>query len=658
MGFIIKYYWRGYMRKLFVMLLLIINLFGFSQTCFADLLYKVLPLNFDISSSLIYVPVKSKQNSLISNNVTVINSKEMNSITLKISSATTKSQPDDLFFSEGYLKELKINTNPDNTVEIVLYFKDNYNISNFKIEYFNNNIYLLPTSLQPYGMNYYINSYTEDSGITDDFKETLIISSKIFEKNTPVSDKKSNKNALSEINSAFINSNSNSNEVYSNYVITNETQNQILRSKFYVNNLTTNGNLFTLSGVGLVCFEKQFLLDNPKRMIFDIPNSILKPDLHNKELTLTNGDKIKIAQFSPTITRLVVTSKDAPQYIPVYFPNNQKILITSPRNLMSSDLPSIKTNITKTAFQKSNKLNNLIFEFNKPLTYSIKRTSDKLYVYFLNAEKFNESNFNNAIKSTIFNNSIIHTMKNSGLRLSVPMDNKRNLNTYISPEARVFKISCEEVKPTQPVINSDTDYQKIKKKEGTIIATPKFNNPKGSKVIVLDAGHGGKDCGCTRDGIFEKDITLDVCDRLQTILRNKGFKVYMTRTNDTYISVEGRALFNQNINPAIFVSVHVNSCNDESPKGIETHYYTDESLMLGTCVNKALTKKISYTTNRGLLRSRFYVINHTIAPAILVEIGFISNPDERKSLISSQRKQQTAEGIADGIIEYFNSTKK
>ena len=95
-----------------------------------------------------------------------------------------------------------------------------------------------------------------------------------------------------------------------------------------------------------------------------------------------------------------------------------------------------------------------------------------------------------------------------------------------------------------------------------------------------------------------------------------------------------------------------------APRGIETHYYTDNSLDLGACVNKALVKKIPYTTNRGLLRSRFYVINHTIAPAILVEIGFISNPDERKSLISSQRKQQTAEGIADGIIEYFNSTKK
>ena len=197
------------MRKIFVMLLLLINLFGFSQTCFADLLFKVLPLKFDISSSLIYVPVKSKHNSLISDNVTIINSKEMNSVTLKIASATTKSQPDDLFFSDGYLKELKINANPDNTVEIILYFKDNYNISNFKIEYFNNNIYLLTYPIQPYGMNYYIKSYTEDSGATDDFKESLIITSKIFEKSSPVSDKGNNKSTLSEINSAFINSNSN-----------------------------------------------------------------------------------------------------------------------------------------------------------------------------------------------------------------------------------------------------------------------------------------------------------------------------------------------------------------------------------------------------------------------------------------------------------------
>ena len=73
--------------------------------------------------------------------------------------------------------------------------------------------------------------------------------------------------------------------------------------------------------------------------------------------------------------------------------------------------------------------------------------------------------------------------------------------------------------------------------------------------------------------------------------------------------------------------------------------------------NKTLAKKVPYTTNRGLLRSRFYVINHTAVPAILVEIGFISNPEERKSLTTPQRKQQTAEGIADGIVEYFNTKK-
>lgn len=622
----------------------------------AALLYKIKPLSFDTSASLIFIPTQSSSKSNLSDNITVTKSKENNCVTINITSATTLAQPDDLFFSEGDLKELQIIANMDNTVSLNLYFKDNYNISNLKIGNIDNNLYILIKPLQPYGMNYYLNTYSEDTDTSKHYKENLSVSSKSVEISTPVANTKGNKSALNEINNAFIASNSQSSETYTNYEITNLTQNHVLRSKYYINNITTNGKLFTVSGVGILGLEKQFILDNPSRMIFDIPNSTLKSELHNKELELTNGDKIKIAQFDPTTTRLVVTSKNAPQYIPVYFSDSQKALITSPQNLMTSDLPSQKANIVKTSYQKSGKLNNLIFEFDKPLSYSIKRTSDSLYIYFLNAEKFNETSFNNTIKQTPYNQSIITIMKNTGIRLTLPMATKGNLNTYLSPEGRVFKISFEEVAPPAPK-TAETDLQKVKKKEGTIISTPKFNNPKGSNVIVLDAGHGGRDCGCTKDGIYEKDITLDVCDRLQTILRKKGYKVYMTRTNDTYISLEDRALFNQSVNPAIFVSVHVNSCNDSSPKGIETHYYTDDSLDLGVAVNKALTKKINYTTNRGLLRSRFYVINHTEVPAILVEIGFISNTEERNSLITPTRKQQTAEGIAEGILEYFKTKK-
>lgn len=645
------------MKRFLVFFILLIVLLSGSLECSAELLYKLKPICFDTSASLIFIPTQANSKSNISNNITITKSKENNCVTIDITSATTIPQPDNIFFSEGDLKELQITTNMNNTVSLSLYFKENYNISNLKVVNVNNNLYIAIKPIQPYGMNYYLNTYSEDADNSKIYKENLNITSKSVETASPVANSKENKNALNEINNAFITSNSQSAEVYTNYEITNLTENHVLRSKYYINNITSNGKLFTISGVGILGFEKQFLLDNPTRMIFDIPNSTLKSELHNKELELTNGDKIKIAQFDPTTTRLVITSKNAPQYIPVYFSDSQKALITSPQNLMTSDLPAQKANIVKNTYQKSGKLNNLIFEFDKPLSYSIKRTSDSLYIYFLNAEKFNETNFNNTIKQTPYNQSVITIMKNTGIRLTLPMATKGNLNTYISPEGRVFKISFEEVAPPAPPKTAETELQKVKKKEGTIISTPKFNNPKGSNVIVLDAGHGGKDCGCTREGIYEKDITLDVCDRLQTILRKKGYKVYMTRTNDTYISLEDRALFNQSVNPAIFVSVHVNSCNDSSPKGIETHYYTDDSLDLGVAVNKALTKKINYTTNRGLLRSRFYVINHTEVPAILVEIGFISNTEERNSLITTQRKQQTAEGIAEGILEYFKTKK-
>lgn len=644
------------MKKIITLLLIFSTILINCLQASAETLYRLKPLSFDISNALLFIPVSTKSTNNITESMLITKSKDDNSVTLEISSASIAAQPDNLFFSEGELKELQITSNSANKIKFILYFKEGYNLANLKIGNINNNIVISIKPLQPYNMSYYLNTYSESSSPILDFKESLIVSSRNIEKSTLVSSQEIPKAALNEINQAFINSNSLNSEICAKYEITNHTQNNVLRSRFYLNNLTTNGNLFTVSGVGVLGFEKQFILDNPSRMVFDIPNSLLKTELHNKEFTLTNGDKIKVAQFTPNTTRLVITSNDATKYIPIYFSDSQKAYITSPQNLIVSDLPEQKVNITKTAYQKSGKYSNLIFEFDKPLVYSIKRMSDKLYIYFLNAEKFDESSFNNVIKSTPYSQSMISIMKNTGLRFSIPTENKSDLNTYISPEGRVFKISFEEVKPPEPK-TAETELQKVKKREGTIISTPRFNNPKGSKIIVLDAGHGGKDCGATRDGIYEKDITLDVCDRLQAILQKKGYKVYMTRTNDTYVSLEDRALFNQNINPAIFVSVHVNSCNDSGPKGIETHYYTDDSVDLGALVNASLTRKISYTANRGLLKSRFYVINHTEAPAILVEIGFISNTEERNSLITPQRKQQTAEGIAEGIFEYFNSKK-
>ena len=170
--------------------------------------------------------------------------------------------------------------------------------------------------------------------------------------------------------------------------------------------------------------------------------------------------------------------------------------------------------------------------------------------------------------------------------------------------------------------------------------------------MVIDAGHGGSDCGALRNNINEKDITLDISKRVQTLLEKKGYVVAMTRTDDSYVSLQDRVEFSEIFNPDIFVSIHVNSSNSDTPNGLETHYYKENSLMLAKYVHAAMLNNIS-AKDRGLFKSKFYVINHTTAPAILVETGFISNPSERAQLITESRKNATAKAIVEGIDEYF-----
>ena len=105
-------------------------------------------------------------------------------------------------------------------------------------------------------------------------------------------------------------------------------------------------------------------------------------------------------------------------------------------------------------------------------------------------------------------------------------------------------------------------------------------------------------------------------------------------------------------NPDIFISIHVNSSNSDSPYGIETHYYKDNSLSLAKNMHAAMLNNIN-SKDRGLFKSKFYVINHTTAPAVLLEVGFLSNPQERAQLITESRKNATAKAIVEGIDAYF-----
>ena len=103
------------------------------------------------------------------------------------------------------------------------------------------------------------------------------------------------------------------------------------------------------------------------------------------------------------------------------------------------------------------------------------------------------------------------------------------------------------------------------------------------------------------------------------------------------------------------MSIHVNASVNESVRGVETHYWKDNSVNYANVVQKHLSTIDSPA--RGVVKSKFYVINHTEAPAVLVEIGFISNAQERNELISDKRKEQTAKVLADAIVEYLKTVK-
>ena len=617
--------------------------------------YIIRPAIFDQSGSILFLPVKTSSQINISDNIKITRIEDSNGVDIEVMSSSYNIQPEDIFFSDGYLKEFHLSKEGLST-KIRLILKDKYNPAWLKVGSINNNILITFSQIQPYNMNYYVNTYRQDSSGIKEYFEGNIISSKTISDSDLKTVSQTESKSMNEINNAFSKNVNTNKEILTNYIVKDINSAATMKSKYYIADAKIKDSLFSISGAGTISIIEPFELEKPNRIVYDLPNTIINHGLHNKELSLQNGDILRIAQFNKNTARIVVTSKQAHQYIPVYSADSQGVILTNPKNLLTTHLPSYKTNIVKFTYQKIGDFNNFLFEFDKPLTYSIKRNQDYLYLYFLNAEKYNDASFHSAIKDTPYSDLSIHLLS-TGMRLKLPLKTKENISTYISPDGKVFKIMSEVKKVEDVKPKTEKETKALIKKEGVITPSPQYTSDKNSNVIVIDAGHGGKDCGAIRNNIYEKTITLDVSMKLKSILQKKGYKVYMTRTDDTFVSLEDRTIYTENINPAVFVSVHVNSCNSESPKGIETHYYHDNSIELADYVHKNLMKKHPLATNRGLFKSRFYVINHTSVPAILVEIGFISNDAERAELLTQKRQQSTAEGIAEGIIEYLKSGK-
>lgn len=188
-----------------------------------------------------------------------------------------------------------------------------------------------------------------------------------------------------------------------------------------------------------------------------------------------------------------------------------------------------------------------------------------------------------------------------------------------------------------------------------------LNSP-DAPTIVLDVGHGGTDRGAKANNPYceEKKICLLTARLTKHYLEQLGYHVVMTRSTDNFISLPRRVEIAKQAQANIFVSIHYNSSRSPEAKGIEIFFFdSKENTKQATASKKLadfiLSRVIRKTAakSRGTKKGNFYVIREASMPAVLVEGGFISNPKERKLLKSRVYQEKIAQGIAEGVDQYF-----
>lgn len=296
---------------------------------------------------------------------------------------------------------------------------------------------------------------------------------------------------------------------------------------------------------------------------------------------------------------------------------------------------------------------------------------------------------------------------------------KENLYIFIKPKDTSSSTATQTTAPqttatqksnqtpqTQKTTDTKTEstQSKDKPKNDEVVIKENISTTKKGKIgagkkIVVDAGHGGKDCGTKSvEGICEKLIVLEVAKLLTQELKNRGYVVYMTRNSDVYIDLRKRTEFANEKNADLFVSIHANSMPKDSPKtpkGVETyflsparseraeqvakaenqgdietmsHFATKSFLNTISSFHLVASHKLAIEIQSGILNivrqthnthdgavreGPFWVLAGALMPSVLIEIGYASHKDEGKLIAKKEYQKLLALGIADGIDGYF-----
>lgn len=174
--------------------------------------------------------------------------------------------------------------------------------------------------------------------------------------------------------------------------------------------------------------------------------------------------------------------------------------------------------------------------------------------------------------------------------------------------------------------------------------------------VVIDPGHGGKDVGATgASGLYEKDFTLNLSKKVYEILeQEEKIQVHMTREEDTFISTLDmyRPKFANELEADLFISIHGNTFEDPNVSGTESYYYHEKFKAFAETIHKKVVGSTGFN-DRGVRNKDLFVVRYTDMPAVLLEIGYLTNPEEEEKMFTDEFQNSIANSISDGIKEYL-----
>lgn len=449
---------------------------------------------------------------------------------------------------------------------------------------------------------------------------------------------------------------------------------------------------------------------NPDRIFFDLHGAKLSPELIGKSVEVTDDGflkRIRMAQFSNDVTRIVLDVSNVSEYSAFLLPNPWRLIIdvhgskqgTLPAPALITKQPAGKgisspaATTQSTANRPQERTTTAAAVTSQPAPSAIEQAQQSADTTTPGSSLKDIASLGsepNRVKATRHPTTAPVVQSVSG---TTPEQQPNELEAMNPPAA-----TPHAKKKNSPSVSADAPAHAA---SPTATGEPSMVRALGLKIgrIVVDAGHGGHDSGTLGPGgIEEKDIVLDVALRLGKLLKQRlGADVIYTRDDDTFIPLETRTAIANKAQADLFISVHANSSSDPSARGVETYYLnfttsadalevaarenavSDQSIHeLSDLVKKiTLQDKISESRefasdvqqslysgledgnpglkDRGVKKAPFVVLIGANMPSILAEISFLTNPDDAEELRDPEYRERIAESLYRGVARYVSS---